>query len=133
LPDWPDGCIINAPSFALRSVVGGGIGPVSPSLSGKYKNPYPQVQFETDVAASESTCMSNGVGCVVPPTGAAFYPFFSLLPRGDDRDDRCALVFGNMTTSPFNDFGGDRQYGLPNLPWFFGTLSSGVLDNPCTP
>jgi hypothetical protein len=132
LPDWPDGSSNNAPSFALRSVVGGGIGPVSPSLSGKYQNPYPQVQFETDVAASESTCMSNGVGCVVPPTGAAFYPFFSLLPRGDDRDDRCALVFGNMTTSPFNDFGGDRQYGLPNLPWFFGTLSSGVLDNPCT-
>ena len=40
--------------------------------------PFPIIQFETDVSASEQTCQTNGVGCVVPPVGAQFYPFYAV-------------------------------------------------------
>ncbi len=133
--DWPDSTHNNATSIAIGSVRGGGVGPLSPSGDGKYDQPYPIVQFETDVAASEDACQPSGVGCVVPPAGAQFYPFFALAKDGSNYDGEggCTLLFGNFRGFGINNFGGDRQYGTPNLPWFFGTISAGPQANPCTP
>jgi hypothetical protein len=127
LADWPDGTSNNATSLSLGSVLGSGIGPLSVSSGGAYDQPYPQIQFETDVAASEKTCKPNANSCVVPPRVAQFYPFYSLsTSRG------CALLFGNFGGT-INNFGGDAQYGPPNVAWFFGTNSGGIQDNPCIP
>jgi hypothetical protein len=105
------------------------IGPrFAASGSKHYTGVYPIMQFETEVGASEATCnFANGVGCTVPPQGAAFYPFYSVAQQ---RDDGCTFLFGNLTHG-VNDFGKDAQYGTPNLAWFGGTLSSGPKDNPC--
>jgi hypothetical protein len=128
--DWPDGTLHNATSLAIRSVSGSGFGPLSRSEDeGGYRQPYPIVFLETDVSASESTCQTNGVGCVVPPVGAKFYPFYSLENSGNA--STCTLVFGNITGTGTNSFGRDRQYGPANLPWFFGQNSGGVMANPC--
>jgi hypothetical protein len=133
--DWPDGSRNNATSIAIGSVKGGGIGPLSSSGDGNYDQPYPILQFETDVAASENACQPNGVGCVVPPAGAQFYPFFALAKDSDGYGNGggCALLFGNFHGFGINNFGGDQQYGTPNLPWFFGTISNGPQANPCIP
>jgi hypothetical protein len=126
--DWPDGTSNNtATSVSIGSVLGSGIGPLS--LSGRaYDQPYSQIQFETDVPASEKTCHPNGQACVVPPVHAAFYPFYSLSTSGG-----CALLFGNFSGTDFNSFGGDGQFGASNLAWFFGTDSGGIQGNPCIP
>ena len=132
LADWPDGTPNNASSLRIGSVLGNGIGPISVAGNGQvYNKPYASIQFETDVLASESTCNSDGSGCTVPPSGAAFYPFYALA--GGDRSS-CALTFGNdLRGSTVTDFGKDAQYGASNLAWFFGTASSGQRQNPCTP
>jgi hypothetical protein len=129
--DWPDGTLNNATSLAIRSVRGGGIGPLSRSdQSGDYDRPFPIVQFETDVPASEvATCQSNGVGCVVPPPGAKFYPYYAL----EGSVGNCALVFGNLSGRGINSFGKAREYGTSNLYWYFGTNSNGPQANPCIP
>jgi hypothetical protein len=45
-------------------------------------NPYPTIQLETNVGASEILCnVSTGAGCTEPPTGAAFYPFWMPNPQ----------------------------------------------------
>jgi hypothetical protein len=112
--DWPNG----SPSAAQPIMVG------APLAGGTGR--YSQMQFETDVAASEFTCRDSGVGCTALPPGAAFYPFYSTTSDG------CTWMFGNdvagLTTS---DYGKVGQYGQPNLPWFFGDLSGGIRDNPC--
>jgi hypothetical protein len=125
--DWPDGTRKNATSVAIRSVHGGGVGPLSADDGGNYNRPYPIIQFETDVGASEATCQQNGVGCVLPPPGAKFYPFYALAAE----DDGCALLFGNFQGSGIKNFGKDAQYGAPNLYWFFGQNSGGPQINPC--
>jgi hypothetical protein len=136
--DWPDGPRNNATSIAIHSVKGGGIGPLSLSDdTGKYDQPFPIIQFETDVSASEQTCQPNGVGCVVPPVGAQFYPFYAVASdrENDEGGDgqSCALLFGNFSGHDINNFGGDAQYGPSNLPWFFGQNSGGPRSNPCIP
>ena len=83
------------------------------------------------MSASESTCQPNGVGCVVPPVGAKFYPFYSLVNSGSVSG--CALEFGNITGPGVNTFGRDKGYGPANLPWFFGQNTSGPRANPCMP
>jgi hypothetical protein len=79
-------------------------------------------------AASEAACQPNGVGCVVPPRGARFYPFFALTSN-----PTCALLFGNFSGRGIDNFGGDAQYGAPNLVHYFGQNTSGPVTNPCTP
>jgi hypothetical protein len=139
LPDWPDGRRNSATSIAIQSVKGGGIGPLSPSDgTGNYDQPFPIIQFETDVAASETACKPDGTGCVVPPVGAQFYPFFALAKNTDNDDssndqENCTLLFGNFSGRGINSFGGTAQYGAPNLSWFFGQNSGGPRRNPCTP
>jgi hypothetical protein len=122
LLDWPDGTRNNATSLAVR-------GPLSVSNDGEYTRPYRQVQFETEVGASETTCMPDGSGCVVPPVGAVFYPYYSVSHRGEE----CSLMVGNLSGPGLDNFGGDAQYGTPNLPWFFALISSGPVRNPCIP
>jgi hypothetical protein len=130
LPDWPDGTTNNATSLLVSSAKGEGIGPLSATRgNGKYQQPYPKIQFETVVGASESTCKPDGSGCTVPPEGAAFYPFYATTNSGP----HCTLLFGNLGGVGIDDFGGDAQYGTPNLAWFFGTNSGGLRPNPCIP
>lgn len=99
-----------------------------------YSGAYDALQFETDIPASEvltnPPCnTSTGAGCVVPPVGAAFYPFYNQLGRGHD----CLLTFGNdIPGRTTNDFGKDAQYGSPTAR-FGGDLASGPMPNPCTP
>jgi hypothetical protein len=134
--DWPDGTRNNATSVAIHSVNGGGIGPLSPNDRGNYVQPYPIIEFETDVSASEATCQPNGVGCVVPPGGAEFYPFYALgtgQDNGDQNGGSCSLLFGNFQGFGIKNFGKDAQYGASNLPWFFGQNSGGPRSNPCIP
>jgi hypothetical protein len=128
--DWPDGTSHNATSLAIRSVSGGGIGPLSRSGSA-YNQPFPIMQFETDVSASVPSCQPDGVDCVVPPVKAKFYPFYAL--EGSPNGGGCALFFGDFTGSGVDNFGRDEQYGTSNLSWFFGQNSGGPRANPCIP
>jgi hypothetical protein len=89
-------------------------------------HPYPFAQFETDAAASESTCGPATLsGCAVPPPGSPgnFYPYWTqALVSG-----KCVWEFGQMTNG--NTFGGDAQYDGPSA-YFFGTLSGPIIANP---
>ena len=98
-----------------------------------YSGGYASLQFQTDIPASEvATCdTTTGVGCVAPPVGAAFYPFYNEL--GSEREQDCLLTFGNdIPGSTTNDFGKDAQYGSPTAR-YGGDLASGPMRNPCTP
>lgn len=126
---WPDGTSAHPTPVTIGSVLGDGVGPVS-AHSGQYVNGYPMMQLETNVNGSNPLCMRGGSGCVVPPANAHFYPFYAL----SQTQAACVMTFGNdIAGSTTNDFGKDREYGTPNLQWFFGTLSSGEFANPCTP
>jgi hypothetical protein len=136
LKDWPDGSSHHPSSLLMGSFNNKGIGPMSftsaeEDLSG-YSGAYPEIQFETDVPASESTCnVATGTGCVAPPVGAKFYPFYSQL--GSKQEGNCLLAFGNdIKGRTTNDFGKDAQYGSPTAI-FAGNLASGPRPNPCTP
>ena len=131
LADWPDGTTNNATSLQISSVSGNGFGPLSaPRGSSSYTSGYPSFQIETDVLASESACnFATGAGCVMPPPGAVFYPFYGQSGTGAS----CNFTFGNdIRGATINDFGRDLQYGSPS-PWFFGTASGGIQPNPCIP
>ena len=116
LPDWPNGSSNFPTTFRY----------VGPFTSG---HTYPNIQFETDLAASESLCdVATGAGCTAPPTGAAFYPFWSL---GKSGSHGCTWNFGNVIAGrTVNSFGGAAQYGVPDVARFGGTLTSAVLANP---
>jgi len=122
LPDWPNG----SPNFPTSFQY---VGPFQ-----KNGKPYPQVQFETDAAASENLCnVGTGVGCTAPPIGAKFYPFWSLSPLFSalgSYTSQCVWNFGNDQPNTVQDFGKDAQYGVPNLARFGGTLTSPVQPNP---
>ena len=133
--DWP-GTSYSAPSpVKIGSVTGQGVGPMSKGDDfDDYDRPYPILQFTATVSDSEASCMPNGVGCVIPPVGAEFYPYYSLVSGDPDGGGQaCTLLFGGFSGRGVNDFGRDRQYGSPNLPWFFGENNSGPQANPCLP
>ena len=71
--------------------------------------PYPQIQFETDTADTESTCdLGTGAGCMMPPPGPGhFYPYWTLVR---DHQLGCTWQFGNAGQTG-QSFGGDDQYG----------------------
>jgi hypothetical protein len=127
---WPDGSPGHPTPFEV-------IGPFD--ARGR---PYPQVQFETDVNGSAFLCnTSTGVGCVVPPTDANFYPFWSLSPysfaafsspdlTSDWHARLCAWTFGNVSPQTIEDFGKDAQYGSPDLSRYGGTSVSAPMPNP---
>jgi hypothetical protein len=90
---------------------------------------YPDIQFETNVAASEALCnVASGAGCTAPPQGAAFYPFWSLTNRS--ASGACVWNFGNdIANVTTNDFGKTAQYGTPDVARFGRTLTSPVMAN----
>ena len=118
IKDWPDGSANHPTSFAY-------IGPFSHGKS------YPKIQFETDVAGSEANCnVTTGAGCTAPPTGAKFYPFWTL---GNGGRLGCVWHFGNVIAGQTaRTFGKDAQYGTANIARYGGTLISPVIANPQT-
>jgi hypothetical protein len=123
-PDWPDGSANHPGGIAILAG-----GPISLTATG-FTSQFPTIQFETNVAYTESACNPfTGAGCTVPPAAAAFYPFYSQGGSGAS----CFLTFGNdILGATTNDFGKDAQYGSPNAsqPALF---TSGPMKNPCTP
>jgi hypothetical protein len=95
---------------------------------------YPQIQFETNVGASEALCnTTTGAGCTVAPAGSKFYPFWSLSPQPSALGSRitsCVWNFGNVIPRTFQTFGKDAQYGVPDVARFAGTNTSPVIANP---
>jgi len=116
--DWPDGSSSHPTTFAY-------LGPFT------HGRTYPQIQFETDIAGSEFDCnITTGAGCTAPPTGAAFYPFWTL---GKSGALGCAWNFGDIIPGrTTQSFGGDAQYGVPDVARYGGTLTSAVVANPQT-
>jgi len=99
---------------------------------------YPSIQFETDIAGSEFLCnIFTGNLCLAPPLAAKFYPYWTLTNKASQGIDHlfpanaCIWNFGNripgVTTLAF---GGDAQYGVPDVARFGGTLTSPVIANP---
>jgi len=114
-PDWPNSTSPNTFPSTFRQQ--------QPTTNGQM---YSGVQFETDLAASESTCHPTALsGCAAPPPGApgGFYPYWTQATV----DGSCVWEFGQMQNGNF--FGGDAQYDGPSA-YFFGTLSGPVLPNP---
>jgi hypothetical protein len=114
-PDWPNNTTPNSfPSTFLQG---------QPLSNGQ---PYARAQFETDAAASESTCGPATLsGCAVPAPGSPgnFYPYFTQAFVGGS----CQWEFGQMANG--NSFGGASQFDGPSA-YFFGTLSGPIIPNP---
>jgi hypothetical protein len=119
IADWPDGAANHPTPFRYA-------GPFD-----KHGDPYPQVQFETDVAASENNCdVVTGNGCVAKPDGAAFYPFFSIgkqaAPTGFPNDESSeGGAAGAQTASAVATNGHKHDHGNLCL-WNFGNDIQGV-------
>jgi hypothetical protein len=121
-PEWPDGSPNHPTAFKYA-------GPFDAA-----GNPYPAVQIETDAAGSQNDCnVVSGDGCVVPPHGASFYPFWSLGKQAPITGHRatCLWNFGNSIAGiTTNDLGRDAEYGAPNTARYAGTIISPVMPNP---
>ena len=119
---WPDGSKNHPSAYEYA-------GPFQ--ANGK---PYPQIQFETNVGASEILCdTATGAGCTVKPQGSNFYPFWSLTPQPSalgSHQTSCFWSFGNVLPRTIKTFGKDAQYGTPNVARFAGTSTSAVQANP---
>ncbi len=129
---WPDGSPGHPTPFEYMGPFDG------------HGQPYPQVQFETDINGSAFLCdTSTGAGCIVPPTDANFYPFWSISPYSlaafkspgytsawQGQVTSCAWNFGNVLPQTIEDFGKDAQYGSPDLSWYGGTSISAPMPNP---
>jgi hypothetical protein len=113
--EWPTSTVPNLyPSTFLQSF--------PTSVGG---NRYPQFQFQTDAALSESTCMfPDTTGCVVPPPNAPgmFYPHWTLTKA-------CQFEFGNMSNG--NSYGKTKQYGRARVRVGYPQLFGPILTNPC--
>jgi hypothetical protein len=88
---------------------------------------YPQIQFVTDLSATEEGCdVSSGEGCVMPPPGPGnFYPYWTLAR---DRELGCTWQFGNAGGTG-QSFGGDAQWGTVT-PTSIGAFQSDIKPNP---
>jgi hypothetical protein len=123
VPDWPDGSP-NHPTSANY---------IGPFTGGRT---YPTIQFESNVGGSSNLCdVATGAGCTVPPISAKFYPFWTLgSPRGRQSQRAphglCVWNFGNVLPTTTQSFGGDAEYGTPDLARFAGTSTSAPLPNP---
>jgi hypothetical protein len=121
---WPDGSKDHPAPFRYA-------GPFD--LAG---NPYPSIQLESNVAASENDCdFATGANCEVPPRGAQFYPFWTIgkqeSPFDSSRGKACLWNFGNRIRGvTSDDLGGESEYGTPNVARFAGTLITPVIENP---
>jgi hypothetical protein len=111
----------------------------SPTTIGGHN--FPTIAFEADLPRIESTCNRNtGAGCVNPPPGAQFYPFFSTT------NDNATCTWqegGDFIPGTINDFGGSSAsefgplllttYPGPGFVPFtrFNNFNSGDLTNAC--
>jgi hypothetical protein len=95
--------------------------------------PYPQIQFETDINGSAFLCdTTTGAGCVVPPTDANFYPYYSLgqsTPGFGGSGNSCVWNFGGNLSTTVDNFGGDAEYGTPDVSRYGGTSTGPVEPN----
>ena len=120
IPDWPDGTSNHPTSFQYA-------GPFDAN-----GNTYPQIQIETDLAASENDCnVVTGTGCTVPPrgpNGPTFYPYWTV---GHASGSTCVWNFGNSIPGvTVDNLGTQAEYGTPNTARFAGTIISPVEPNP---
>jgi hypothetical protein len=100
--------------------------------------PYPSVQFETDVAGSEFLCnIFTGLNCDAPPLAAKFYPYWTMTKAvGQGIGSQftapdCIWNFGATIPGVTKfTFGGDAEYGVSDTSVFGGTLISNVRANP---
>jgi hypothetical protein len=132
--DWPNGSKRHPRPVLLGAFNGMGVGPMS-FKDNDHAVGYPYIQFKTDVALSDSGCnATNGQGCVVPPNGAAFYPFFTQVAGDGAGNQGCLFAFGNDLPNTVNDFGKDAQYGAftTTNTVVYGNAGP-VMRNPCTP
>ena len=84
-----------------------------------------------------STCDLQGNGCQNPPPGAAFYPWFHLVPA-EDEDGGCAWTLSDDLPRQLSNFGGERAAWGPIEFTDFGlgfvavdNFASAVQANPC--
>jgi len=95
---------------------------------------YPKIQFQTDIGGSSNLCnVATGADCTAPPIGADFYPYWSLSPLSGGLGSHvtaCVWNFGKTLRNTIENFGGDAQYGAPDLSWYGGTLISAPRANP---
>jgi hypothetical protein len=111
----------------------------SPTTTGGHN--YPTIAFETDLPRIESSCnRTTGAGCVNPPPGAAFYPFYSttvangacswqeggeFLPNTvDDYGGSSAAEFGPLLLTAYPVAG-------PKIQLFYNNFNSGDQPNNC--
>jgi hypothetical protein len=89
---------------------------------------YPQLQFVTDVSASEQNCnLVSGEHCTVPPDGPGhFYPYFTEA-RDSTGGLGCTWQFGNVQSG--DTFGGESQYGSVT-PTTIGAFAGNIINNP---
>jgi hypothetical protein len=120
MADWPDGSRDHPTAFEY-------LGPFTP-----HGRVYPTIQFETNVAGSESLCNTDtGAGCTALPVGAAFYPFWTLGKGQGNTGQVCVWNFGNVIQHrTVASFGGTAEYGTPDIARYGGTLTSVQLPNP---
>jgi hypothetical protein len=74
--------------------------------------------------------VATGAGCQVKPIGSDFYPYWSLAKSTSLPLGVCAWNFGGQLRTTTRNFGGDAQYGNPDLSWYGGTNISAVQPNP---
>jgi len=109
----------------------------SPTTNGRN---YSTIQFEADLPAIEETCDTvTGAGCVNPPPGAAFYPFYSTRLDGGT----CSWQEGgNFIPGTLNNYGGSSaEFGTLLLTTHpaagftpihrFENFNSGDMPNGC--
>jgi len=120
LPDWPDGTANHPTPFAYAGPFDAG------------GNPYPSVQIESDIPASESLCdLATGKHCQAPPQGAQFYPFFSIGQQTLAGSNGCFWNFGDRIQGVTTDLlGGTHEYGQADVARFAGTTITPVMPNP---
>jgi hypothetical protein len=140
LPRWPDGSRRNPTSILLSS----------PRTGHGYRDGYPQMAFEADIPAIESSAgnqpcsVTTGQGCTLMPvtddgTPAKFYPFYTkgFTSQG------CRWSIGNVIPGfTVNDFGRNQEWGAiasdPHLVYGGGGATHNLflnfrqfLPNPC--
>jgi len=123
IADWPNGSTSFPTAFKYA-------GPFDAQ-----GHPYPNIQIETDLAASENDCnLATGAGCTAPPHRAAFYPFWTIGVQPDiagGASNVCEWNFGNTIKHVTTDnLGGAAEYGSPDVARFAGTIITAVIPNP---
>jgi hypothetical protein len=110
----------------------------SPTTNGGHN--YPVINFEADLPAIENSCNTvTGAGCVNPPPGSQFYPFYSTRADGAS----CSWQEGGpFIPGTVNDFGGSSaEFGSLLSTTYpvagfttvqrFENFNSGNLANAC--